>query len=484
MKRSRNYKAMLAGLMILCLAGAARLQQALEGQRPELGIYATVADLRDAPPMMKFATVALGGFRGLIANALWIRANQLQNEDRVFEMVQLSEWITKLQPRLKQVWVYQAWNMSYNISVKFPNPEDRWRWVQRGISLLRDEALRYCPDEPLIWRELGWHFLHKMGQDLDDAHFYYKDQWINEMNQVLGTNRAGYLELIDPQTDDARARAKLLRQKYKMDPAKMKETDAEYGPLEWRLPEAHAIYWSKLALEKSRPEELMMIRRNIYQSMLLALQRGRLISSRALERPLLAANLDIIPRLDAFYRKTIVAEPAMVESTKRAHRNFLRMAVELLYTHNRLSEARQWFNTLRQDYPDDPDLVTAGGDLDTFALQRLTEEVSETDRNRTQAIIQGYLRTAYESLALDYDDRAEGLFLMARKIWADYQSRIGNRTQNLERIGLPPLAVLDKIVLDELFDPKTGLDPRLQAIIRSKRGLPAPTNAPPSSSGG
>ena len=48
-------------------------------------------------------------------------------------MVQLSDWITKLQPHFTSVWIHLAWNMSYNISVKFNYPKDRWEWVKRGI---------------------------------------------------------------------------------------------------------------------------------------------------------------------------------------------------------------------------------------------------------------------------------------------------------------------------------------------------------------
>jgi hypothetical protein len=36
--------------------------------------------------------VALGGFRGLIVNALWIRASEMQDEDKFFEMAQLADW--------------------------------------------------------------------------------------------------------------------------------------------------------------------------------------------------------------------------------------------------------------------------------------------------------------------------------------------------------------------------------------------------------
>ena len=78
-----------------------------------------VEPLENAPPVLAFTTVALGGFRGLIANALWIRANDLQDDDKFFEMAQLADWITKLEPHFAQVWLVQAWNMAYNISVKF-----------------------------------------------------------------------------------------------------------------------------------------------------------------------------------------------------------------------------------------------------------------------------------------------------------------------------------------------------------------------------
>src|SRR5437773_11658008 len=126
MSRFSSYKLqMLAAALVLVTAGGS-LQKQLNRQRQELGLT-RVTPLENAPPVLAFTTVALGGFRGLIANILWIRANDLQSEDRFFEQVQLADWITKLQPSFAQVWVVQAWNMAYNISVKFRDPADRWR---------------------------------------------------------------------------------------------------------------------------------------------------------------------------------------------------------------------------------------------------------------------------------------------------------------------------------------------------------------------
>ena len=138
----RIKKILLLLLAIALLAGSGRMQKVLNHDRERLGLTRTKA-LENAPPILAFTTVALGGFRGLIANMLWIRANDLQQEDKLFEAAQLATWITDLEPHFAQVWAFQAWNMAWNISVKFKENApgvyaDRWRWVENGIELLRD----------------------------------------------------------------------------------------------------------------------------------------------------------------------------------------------------------------------------------------------------------------------------------------------------------------------------------------------------------
>src|SRR2546426_17462 len=192
---SKSKKILLLFLAIGLLRGAAFLQDSLNVDRDRLGLT-RIQPLENAPPVLAFTTVALGGFRGLISNALWMRANDLQDEDKFFEMAQLADWITKLEPHFVQVWLVQAWNMAYNISVKFKDFSDRWRWVERGIQLLRDDGLRYNPNEILIYRELGWFFQHKMWANLDDANMYYKQQWANEMAAVFGKKKPNLDELI------------------------------------------------------------------------------------------------------------------------------------------------------------------------------------------------------------------------------------------------------------------------------------------------
>jgi hypothetical protein len=454
------------------LLGVSFLQKNLNRQRAGLGLT-RVTPLENAPPMLAFTTVALGGFRGLIANALWVRANDLQLEDRFFEQVQLADWITKLEPTFVQVWTVQAWNMAYNISVKFRDPYDRWRWVQRGIELLRDEGLKYNPREPLIYRELAWFFQHKMGQNLDDAHLVYKAEWARAMTGVLGGGRPNYDELLNPQTDVARERVRLLREKYKMDPAMMKRADDLYGPLEWRLPEASAIYWAMVGLEKSEKSDLIVLRRVIYQSLQLSVLRGRILLVRPDGSLSFGPDLSKVGLAHEGYEKMLAEETEKPEAITRAHRNFLKEAVYLLYLNSRVSEANRWLKVLKEKYPD---AVAKDLPVEQYALERMVGTISEMNHNRTKGVIEGLLTQHFENLAIDNDERADGVLRMARQVWTAYDASIAARREPLK---FDPLDEMYTRSRDRVLDPQTGFPPEYAARLRTKLGLPAPETPKP-----
>ncbi|MBI3881271.1 MAG: hypothetical protein HY301_14555 [Verrucomicrobia bacterium] len=473
MKNRRAYRFGLCALAAVAWMGTAQVQRALNRDRAALGLT-RVEPLKNAPPVLAFTTVALGGFRGLIANVLWVRATQMQDEGHYFEMVQLADWITKLEPHFTTVWLFQSWNMVYNISVKFQDPADRWRWVLRGIELLRDEAVPLNPKDGLLYRELAWFYQHKIGYYLDDAHNYYKQQWVNEMSRVLGTSPLpDYRELLDPQTDDARARAKLLREKLKLDPARMQEVDRLYGPLDWRLPEAHAIYWALLGLEHSAGANEFQLRIVIYQCMQQSVRRGRLIPIYAEKRFEYGPNLDIIPKADGAYERMMAGQPDMEERIRVGHMNFLKDAVYLLYVHNRTSEAAAWFRKLRERYPE---AAPAGQTLDEFALARLNDQLRGSSLDRVIAVIEGMISTAYYQLAIGDADHAAGLNALAQKVWTWHQQKFATQQQ---RMALKPMEDFRRQVLGRVLAPEGGLHPELQKQLRTALNLPAATNAPP-----
>jgi hypothetical protein len=498
-------KALLLCLAAVLLVTSGFIQKSLNGDRDRLGLTRVTA-LENAPPILAFTTVALGGFRGLISNMLWMRATDLQDEDKFFEMYQLADWITKLEPHFVQVWLVQAWNMAYNISVKFKETApgefpDRWRWVKRGIELLRDDGLSFNPNEVLIYRELAWFFQHKMGENLDDANMYYKTQWANkEMTKVFGKGKPNLDALLNPRTAEETNRFFILTNEFKMDPKFMKKVDETYGPLEWRLPEAHAIYWGALGLEKAKEnptkvsqDDLITLRRIIYQSMQLSFHRGRLVANPFVQAFEFGPNLDIIPKVNEAYEQAAKEDPKNADHIESAQRNFLRTAVYFLFEYNRLNEAAKWFKYLCEKFPKKPlidgkmDSLPGTMTLDQYAVEQIAGEINDTSHDKVTAILEGLLRNAYENLVLGEEDRFGGYRGMAKKIWDAYMSKIPK--ERMAAIGLRPFDSIEQEVIRRILDPSEGAPPEVRAILRSRLRMPPETeaslngtNAPPSGS--
>ncbi|MBL8764464.1 MAG: hypothetical protein JNM07_09370 [Phycisphaerae bacterium] len=142
--------------------------------------------VEDGDPPEVALGIAMGAFRGVFVNYLWMRANQLKEEGKYHEAVDLSKMITKLQPRFPRVWAFHAWNLAYNISVATQTPEERWQWVNAGINLLRDQGIPANPGDLLLHRELAWMFIHKLQGTMDDANVHYKRRFAQEWTVALG----------------------------------------------------------------------------------------------------------------------------------------------------------------------------------------------------------------------------------------------------------------------------------------------------------
>ena len=65
-------------------------------------------------------------------------------------------------------------------------PEERWDWVTAGIDLVRNQGIRYNPNDVVLHKDLAFWFAHKIDGNSDDAHFHYKKQFAEEWHLLLG----------------------------------------------------------------------------------------------------------------------------------------------------------------------------------------------------------------------------------------------------------------------------------------------------------
>lgn len=475
--RDRFYKPLLVALASIMFFGAGRIQNLLNADRKQFG-FTRLEPLQNAPPILAFTTVALGGFRGLISNALWMRLNQLQDEERYFEMVQLSDWITKLEPHFATVWVEQAWNMAYNISVKCKDFNERWRWVQRGTELLY-EGLKYNPHDVNIYKELAWFYRHKIGDNLDDANMLYKFNLAVEMQDVLG-GRPDFEALINPQTSEDRLRAKKLTEDFHMDPKIVEEVDKQFGPLDWRLPDATALYWTEMGVRNGDKEDTELIRRFPYQIMQkICLGQSALppsVKRVTRENFILWPNTAMIPHVNEVFMQCRHDEPELEATIKTAQKNFLQEAVVLLWEFNHTQEASHWFSYLKENFTNAFAGMPADIDLDTYAFDQIQGSIKDTDPAKTTATVLGLISQEYTCMIVGQEEQAINFRDKAASIWNFYQKRLPRE----QRVAIQTFEKLQQYELEAM---QSQVGPQQYAFLLNQMGQPkvqpSSTNSPP-----
>ena len=121
---------------------------------------AELGEIDPAGESMKLATL---GMRGVAANIMWLRANDYKKKEKWDKLTATLNQITKLQPHFIKVWEFQAWNLSYNVSVEFDDFRQRYQWVVKGIDFIIG-GTEYNRDEPRLLSAIGWSTGHKIGR--------------------------------------------------------------------------------------------------------------------------------------------------------------------------------------------------------------------------------------------------------------------------------------------------------------------------------
>jgi len=163
-------------VLVLMISGVP-IQRAIDQQRKDLKLRVGVEGLE---PDEIFSTMCLAGFRGVVVDYLWVKALGLQLKKQFHEVRALSELIAKLQPHFPTVWVFNAWNLSYNIAVEWDNPEDQWKWIKEGLAYL-DKGLERNPESVQIYFQKGWIYFHRISQNPSEGpKQYFKKRLLEE----------------------------------------------------------------------------------------------------------------------------------------------------------------------------------------------------------------------------------------------------------------------------------------------------------------
>ena len=139
-------------------------------------------EMRQKFPQYIFIAV-LSGFRGTVADLLWISAHTDWQNRLWYRMEEKMDLVTLLQPQSIHFWVtsawHKAWNFSYAASVdpEEPRAAVRFRnqkiWIERGRKTL-EEGIRNNPNSARLYEEMGRLLKEKEMKYAEAARFYGK----------------------------------------------------------------------------------------------------------------------------------------------------------------------------------------------------------------------------------------------------------------------------------------------------------------------
>lgn len=129
------------------------------------------SDLGAIDPASETIRLATLGLRGVAVTMLWNKANEYKKTEDWTGFEATLDQLARLQPYFVKVWQYQAWNLSYNLSVELDNYRDRFYYVKQGIEYL-EKGILYLRDNPVLLDDLGWFCGNKVGRA--DEHEFYR----------------------------------------------------------------------------------------------------------------------------------------------------------------------------------------------------------------------------------------------------------------------------------------------------------------------
>ena len=471
------------------------------------------------PPIVAFSTMALGGFRGIIADILWIRAGDLQQKGKYYELVQLSDWILKLQPKFSAAASHMGWNMAYNVSVACKRPEDRWRWVRRGIQLMQD-AVTMNPNDPIVYQELGWIYQHKLGNVLDDAQRYYKETMARELIFLYGKHypdweawaaspateealrerfpaghpvwlaiqeyNQGDMERLfgefrlngglpkelkeklkpeDAAVLDYYFRRKWLKKDWNVAPETILAVNKEYGDLDWLLPESFAIYWAHVGRGYTEGRDQLPLTRMILQSLVATFNYGRMLLPKENEVSsffMLVPNTGVIDATRKLYKEVMSSDTYAHSPFEALYENFLIDSIVTLYTYSQKEAASKLYQELRTETKNGNSRTMT---LDQFVLNEWEDDLVSGDFKQIGNELEGLLFTS--CMLIGYGDReaAADHLALAKRV---YDAYVRQHT-DVDRVSLPPFSEMKARTaraIIENYPPRsrTGFVPNLRRI--------------------
>jgi hypothetical protein len=154
------------------------MERQIQAQRDRLkyGGARVTLDMRDAIGQ-GMAIALLAGFRGVVADFLWIQANGFWEKRQWLRQYRDMVLVTTLQPQSVLFWDTTAWHMAWNIGYAVSvDPANRTRaegikrqreWQEKAREFL-ERGIENIPNRYELYFALGWLYYEKLSGSCED----------------------------------------------------------------------------------------------------------------------------------------------------------------------------------------------------------------------------------------------------------------------------------------------------------------------------
>ncbi len=247
---------------------------------------------------------------------------------------------------------------------------------------------------------------------------------------------------------------KVLLEVYKLDPQRMAELTEIFGPMDWRVVDAHSLYWINEGLIAGGEtisqfgNDKVNAARLIFFSLKNLCERNRLTFEPYYE-DINYSYLNFNPDLnfvESMHRAYLAygaaldpnPTPTGVGDTYRTgHQNFLTDAIVMLYFGGRKREARRYFDYLRENYG-----LSGDGRVNPAVVKWLPEFVEDNLREnidshwQVRSTISNLLKVSFDELMQGNLARYNLLAKKALDLHSKYNE--GRMTAQTDKMRLPP----------------------------------------------
>lgn len=276
---------------------------------------------------------------------------------------------------------------------------------------------------------------------------------LDGVRDASGPKTLAFIDLMDRYPDEQawedlvnHLRKRVLEDEYFMEPVRMVQVIRKYGPIDWRMPAAHSLYWGvrgtdvgRMEVNEHNAESLDFV--NAYRLVMQSVQDLWRFGD------LYFNYLDVHEQRQAYYQgvpnpyfvptygsmlEEVTMASGLFEAERRAYRqfsegymNFLRDAVRFFYRRGDIAQAEYWYDKLRNWHGVN---INNTGVVDEFSLRLdkfADKQIYDSMGSPQVAVseVYGALQGAFfQGLLAGNVDTFNGLWEYARKAHAYYFS--------------------------------------------------------------